>query len=159
MPIETPHQCDNCGNELLLDAGTAGRWDSALHTGGPQQAPRPMGIQWAFYRCPACGFEGPWSKHWIGSSRELIAQYQDLLRSCKERYAQRRAGEEKLEKVLGILDAQKALASLPGSPASFETAVAEAVRPLLKRLEAAEEELRRRRGGRPAGPSGKHDKK
>ena len=56
MPIETPHQCDNCGNELLLDAGTAGRWDSALHTGGPQQAPRPMGIQWAFYRCPACGF-------------------------------------------------------------------------------------------------------
>lgn len=150
MPIETPHQCDNCGNELLLDAGTAGRWDSALHTGGPQQAPRPMGIQWAFYRCPACGFEGPWSKHWIGSSRELIAQYQDLLRSCKERYAQRRAGEEKLEKVLGILDAQKALASLPGA-SNIERVISVAVEPLLERIATLEDEAKRRRGGRPKG--------
>lgn len=155
-PIEKAHKCSMCGSEILIDIGTAGRWNSLDHTGGPSQRPMgTIGIHWAFYRCAECGFEGPWKKQYMVGSKELNAQYKQILEECKTRFTRRRVIEDKLEKIEGIIDAQKTLSSLPGST-NFEHAISEATEPLLERiieleseLSKLQAELQKRKGGRP----------
>lgn len=148
IPQETPHKCDICGNEILVDIGKAGRWDKVLHSGGPQQGPRPMGIQWSFYHCVMCGFEAPWNKAFIGS-RELLMQYKELLDLCKTNFQKRTKTSEDLTQIKGLLDAQKTLSSLPGAGHSLEAGISQAVTPLLERIKNLETDFQRRKGGRP----------
>lgn len=156
MPaIEHPHTCDVCGSEILINIGKAGRWNRVLHTGGPQQEPRIMGLGWAFYWCPMCDFRGPWKINYTGGSRELTIQYTKLLTECKERHDRRKSQGDLVEKLHGELDAASVLENLPGKGKGIEAAIEGAVAPLLERiqvLEAANAALKKRKGGRPPLP-------
>jgi hypothetical protein len=155
MPnLEKPHICDNCGGELLADIGKVSKWNALLHTGGPGQEPRPMGIQWAFYRCITCGFEAPWRKTYVGS-RELTVQYSELFKICQERFKESQINKNHVKMIEGLLDAKKIMGSLPGST-GFEEALGNALVPLMdqlrvyeNKLKGLEQELQKRKGGRP----------
>lgn len=148
-PLETPHTCDMCGSEILINIGKAGRWNKVLHTGGPHQEPRLMGLGWAFYRCPMCQFEGPWRINYTGGSRELNLQYTQLLGECKEKHLQRKQQGDLIEKLNGELDATTALEGLPGRDKSIEAALEAATAPLYEKIQELEGLLKKRKGGRP----------
>lgn len=151
-PIEQPHVCDMCRSEVLINIGKAGRWNRVLHTGGPQQEPRIMGLGWAFYWCPMCDFRGPWKINYTGGSRELTIQYNQLLTECKERHEKRKSQGDLVEKLHGELDAASVLENLPGKGQGIEAAIEGAVAPLLERIRELEASLTKRKGGRPPLP-------
>lgn len=141
--------CAACGSDVLLNVGKGGRWNSSRYVGGPGQEPQSMGVQWAFYRCLRCGFEGPWERLFT-ASRELQLQYVALRETCLEYHRKRQASQEQIDKVVGLIESSKALASLPGA-SNIEQVISAAVEPLLERIATLEDEAKRRRGGRPKG--------
>lgn len=156
MRNEEPCKCAACGNEILLNIGRGGRWSSSRYVGGPGQEPQTMGVQWAFYRCLRCGFEGPWERFY-SASRELQMQYAALRESCLEYHRKRSASQDQIDKVVGLIESSKALAALPGA-SSIEQVIAATVEPLLDRIAKLEDEAKRKRGGRPLGSKTKHRK-
>lgn len=108
-----------------------------------------MGLGWAFYRCPMCQFEAPWKINYTGGSRELNAQYQQLLTDCKKRHKERIEQGDLIEKLHGELDAASVLEGMPGRDKGLEAAIEAAVAPLQEKIQELEATLKKRKGGRP----------
>lgn len=148
---ELPHKCHNCRNTLLVDFGVAGQWDSIISDGSPGTTPNIMGTRWAVYYCTSCGFVGPWAKQYAASAN-LAKEYKEFLTFCKGVYSKRQIPSTLDEKLKSLMDAQNILEGFPNpNQNNFDEALSNALRPVIERLDAAEEELKKRRGGRPKG--------
>lgn len=159
-PVELPIKCENCGSEDLVHGLKFGKLNGAVgNTGGPGQEPMPIGNQWAVYMCPQCSAIFPYKKHYVGSPA-VVAQYQRVHQFFKERMERMKKAEEVAEKLESVRAANKTLAtlpSLPGSLGSNEQAISNAIAPLIAKINAMDEELKKRRGGRPPGKGKKKE--
>lgn len=155
MPPETPVQCEHCGNDQLLHGADLklGTLNNMLaNIGGPGQVPPTMGNQWAVYLCPRCGAIFPYRKHYA-TQPQLQAQYEKIVKLCKERMNRQKNLEELGEKLEGILESFKVTSALPGGPGSNEDqqSMQHELTEIRKELAEMRAEIKRRRGGRPKG--------
>lgn len=148
MPTEVPIKCDNCGNEELEHGFRHGRLNGMLNTGGPGQPPPAMDNQFAMYWCLQCDGVFPYKKHYAAQP-QIQAQYDRIMKFCKERIERRKKFEEMGKQLESIQGARKSLAILPGATGSFESQISAAVAPLKEEIESLKAELLKRRGGRP----------
>lgn len=158
MPLETELKCENCGNTILIHGRTMGRLNANhVNVGGPGQTPQTMGVQWAVYECLNCGGVFPYKKYYGVMGRPLQEAYVQIHNWCRERLGRRSVEKEAAEKLKGMIDSTKTLASLPGSD-GLEEALTAALEPILKRLDKLETEAKRKRGGRPKKKPADNDK-
>ena len=100
------------------------------------------------YLCLNCDGIFPYRKHYAAQP-QMQAQYETLMKACKERIARTNKLEEGIKQIESIQGARKSLAILPGATGSFESQISSAIAPLKEEIEKLKAELMKRRGGRP----------
>ena len=162
MPQEVPVKCAGCSNEELVHGLRLGRLNGVMaNLGGPGQEPPPMGIQWAVYLCPKCGYIGPYKKNYSSQQTVQIA-YEKLTKICKEYADIKKVPEEAIKQLESMRDSRKVLSVLPGAMGSNEAMISSIVAPLRERIDQLEAdakrfeaEIQKRKGGRPKGSPNK----
>ncbi len=145
-PMDNPVKCRKCGNENLVHNLTLGKANGSIKTGGPGQDAQLIGMKWAVYLCPVCLGIFPYERFY-NTTITLQSIYSQLLDWCDTTLESRNKDNEAISKLQSLIDSAQTLGSLPSF--SVDEQIAMAIQPLVDRVIQLEEELKRRKGGRP----------
>lgn len=146
LPIESPMACVNCGSDRLLHGLTFGKVNQFPKNSPPGSTQPFIEPGWAMYLCFDCMGVFPYNRSYVGS-KNLQDKYVALVEMGMAHVAAKSPNNDAKAKLEALLDQLETMSGLPSfnKDEYFNRLLA----PYDARLRAVEEEIKRKKGGRP----------